>query len=223
MKYSNVIKGIFEDRPNRFIAHVWVNGVLETVHVKNTGRCKELLLPGSTVILEDCQNPNRKTRYDLIAVYKENLGLVNIDSQAPNKVVAEWLAKQNYDYIKPEYKYGNSRVDFYMEKNNEKYLLEVKGCTLEIDGIGYFPDAPTERGIKHLKELEKAVLEGKQAYVVFVIQMNQVHGFTPNDARHAAFGDALRHAASNGVKVLAYDCIVGEDSLILDKPIKVRL
>ena len=129
MKYLNVIKGIFEDRPNRFIAHVWVNGVLETVHVKNTGRCKELLLPGATVILEDCNNPNRKTRYDLIAVYKEGLGLINMDSQAPNKVVAEWLSKQDYDYIKPEYKYGNSRVDFYMEKNGEKYLMEVKGCT----------------------------------------------------------------------------------------------
>ena len=147
MKYRTIIKGIFEDRPNRFIAHVWIDEKLETVHVKNTGRCKELLLPGSTVILEDSDNPNRKTRYDLIAVYKEGLGLINMDSQAPNKVVAEWLATQDYDYIKPEYKFGNSRVDFYMEKEGEKYLMEVKGCTLEIDGIGYIPDAPTERGV----------------------------------------------------------------------------
>ena len=166
MKYSKVVKGIFENRPNRFIAHVWIDGVLETVHVKNTGRCKELLLPGATVILEDCNNPNRKTRYDLIAVYKEGLGLINMDSQAPNKVVAEWLATQDYDYVKPEYKYGNSRVDFYMEKNGEKYLMEVKGCTLEIAGMGYFPDAPTERGIKHLRELIKATQDSLEIITI---------------------------------------------------------
>jgi len=153
MKYEKIVRGKFKDRPNRFIAHVWVEGVLETVHVKNTGRCKELLIPGVEVILEDCKSPNRKTRYDLIAVYKKGVGLINMDSQAPNKVVGEWLLSQGYDYIKPEYKFGNSRMDFYMEKGEEKYLMEVKGCTLEINGVGYFPDAPTERGVKHLKEL----------------------------------------------------------------------
>ena len=137
MKYRTIKKGIFEDRPNRFIAHVWIDEKLETVHVKNTGRCKELLLPGSTVILEDSDNPNRKTRYDLIAVYKEGLGLINMDSQAPNKVVAEWLATQDYDYIKPEYKFGNSRVDFYMEKEGEKYLMEVAGDDYYIDLLFY--------------------------------------------------------------------------------------
>ena len=167
--YHHTITGFFSDRPNRFIAHVWINDILETVHVKNTGRCKELLLPGVKVVLEVSDNPNRKTKYDLIAVYKEGIGLVNIDSQAPNKVAAEWLATQNYTYIKPEYVYGKSRVDFYMEKETEKYLLEVKGCTLEINGIGYFPDAPTERGVKHLQELTEAVKQGFHCAVAFVI------------------------------------------------------
>ena len=165
MVYQNIVAGRFVDRPNRFVAHVEINGVVETVHVKNTGRCRELLLPGVKVILEIADNPQRKTKYDLIAVYKQGFGLINMDSQAPNKVVAEWLAGQGYDVVKPEYKYGSSRIDFYMEKFrlddggqevSERYLMEVKGCTLEIDGIGYFPDAPTERGIKHLKELAGA-------------------------------------------------------------------
>ena len=149
MQYREVIEGKFVDRPNRFIAHVMVNGVTETVHVKNTGRCRELLLPGVDVRLEVSDNPARKTKYDLVAVYKKTLGWVNIDSQAPNKVVKEWLDTQDYDLVRPEYRYGASRVDFYMEKGDMKYLMEVKGCTLEIDGIGYFPDAPTERGVKH--------------------------------------------------------------------------
>ena len=213
MKYSKVVKGIFENRPNRFIAHVWIDGVLETVHVKNTGRCKELLIPGVTVILEDCQNPNRKTRYDLIAVYKEGLGLINMDSQAPNKVVAEWLAKQDYDFIKPEYKYGNSRVDFYMEKNDEKYLMEVKGCTLEIDGIGYFPDAPTERGVKHLHELAEASKKGYHCSIAFVIQMPGISMVLPNEATHPEFKVAFEKAVDAGVKVYYLQCDVKEDSL----------
>ena len=213
MKYSKVVKGIFENRPNRFIAHVWIDGVLETVHVKNTGRCKELLLPGATVILEDCNNPNRKTRYDLIAVYKEGLGLINMDSQAPNKVVAEWLATQDYDYVKPEYKYGNSRVDFYMEKNGEKYLMEVKGCTLEIDGMGYFPDSPTERGIKHLRELIKATQAGYHCSIAFVIQMPEISMVLPNETTHPEFKLAFEEAVNAGVKVHYLQCDVTEDSL----------
>lgn len=213
MKYRTIKKGIFEDRPNRFIAHVWINEKLETVHVKNTGRCKELLLPGSTVILEDSDNPNRKTRYDLIAVYKEGLGLINMDSQAPNKVVAEWLATQDYDYIKPEYKFGNSRVDFYMEKEGEKYLMEVKGCTLEIDGIGYFPDAPTERGVKHLKELTEATKQGYHCSIAFVIQMPGITTVLPNEATHPEFKVALEEAVAAGVEVLCLQCEVSEDSI----------
>lgn len=213
MKYRTIKKGIFEDRPNRFIAHVWIDEKLETVHVKNTGRCKELLLPGSTVILEDSDNPNRKTRYDLIAVYKEGLGLINMDSQAPNKVVAEWLATQDYDYIKPEYKFGNSRVDFYMEKEGEKYLMEVKGCTLEIDGIGYFPDAPTERGVKHLRELTEATKQGYHCSIAFVIQMPGITTVLPNEATHPEFKVALEEAVQAGVEVLCLQCEVSEDSI----------
>ena len=159
MKYREIADGIFVDRPNRFIAHVEVNGAVETVHVKNTGRCKELLLPGTAVRLEVSDNPKRKTKYDLVAVHKQGLGWVNMDSQAPNKVVGEWFAKQGYDYIRPEFTYGKSRIDFYMEKGEQKYLMEVKGCTLEVDGIGYFPDAPTERGVKHLHELAQAQVD----------------------------------------------------------------
>ena len=213
MKYSKVVKGIFKDRPNRFIAHVWIDGILETVHVKNTGRCKELLIPGVTVILEDCQNPNRKTRYDLIAVYKEGLGLINMDSQAPNKVVAEWLAKQDYDYIKPEYKFGNSRVDFYMEKNGEKYLMEVKGCTLEIDGIGYFPDAPTERGVKHLRELATAAKDGYHCSIAFVIQMPGISMVLPNEVTHPEFKLAFEEAIEAGVEVYYLQCDIKENAL----------
>lgn len=222
MKYNRIVKGIFENRPNRFIAHVWIDGVLETVHVKNTGRCKELLLPGAEVILEDCNNPNRKTRYDLIAVYKEGLGLVNMDSQAPNKVVAEWLSTQGYDYIKPEYKYGNSRVDFYMEKNGEKYLMEVKGCTLEIDGIGYFPDAPTERGVKHLRELTEAVKQGYHCAIAFVIQMPGITQVLPNAATHPEFKTAFDEAVAAGVQVHYLQCEVTEDSIKITRQLRKR-
>lgn len=213
MHYENIIHGEFVSRPNRFIAKVIVEGKEETVHVKNTGRCKELLLPGADVILEISDNLNRKTKYDLISVYKEGLGLVNIDSQAPNKVVKEWLERQGYDTIKPEYTYGNSRLDFYMEKAGEKYLLEVKGCTLEIDGVGYFPDAPTERGVKHLRELAKAAGEGYHAMAVFVIQMEGVQEVRPNVATHEEFGVALKEAQEAGVEVLPLCCKVTEDEL----------
>lgn len=213
MKYREVVEGVFHSRPNRFIAMVWVDGKLETVHVKNTGRCKELLLPNAKVILEVCNQPSRKTKYDLIAVYKEGFGLINMDSQAPNKVVAEWLKKQDYTYIKPEFTYGDSRIDFYMEKGEEKYLMEVKGCTLEVDGIGYFPDAPTLRGIKHLKELQKAAKIGYHCMVAFVIQMEGVTEVRANVETHKEFGVALDEAKRAGVIVKFLQCKVTEDSL----------
>lgn len=213
MKYQHIIRGTFHSRPNRFIANVYIDGVPETVHVKNTGRCKELLLPGAEVILEVSDNPARKTKYDLIAVYKEGLGLVNIDSQLCNKVAAEWLATRGYDLIKPEFTYGASRVDFYMEKGNEKYLMEVKGCTLEIDGIGYFPDAPTERGVKHLKELTTAVERGFHCSVAFVIPMEGVTEVRANVATHKAFGDALEEAKRAGVEVIFLPCRVLPDEV----------
>lgn len=220
MKYRTIKKGIFKDRPNRFIAHVWIDENLETVHVKNTGRCKELLLPGATVILEDCDNPNRKTRYDLIAVYKEGVGLINMDSQAPNKVVAEWLQTQGYDYIKPEYKFGKSRVDFYMEKDEEKHLMEVKGCTLEIDGIGYFPDAPTERGVKHLRELTEATKQGYHCSIAFVIQMPGITTVLPNESTHPEFKVAFDEAVAAGVEVLYLQCHISEDTISINELVK---
>jgi len=214
MKYKNTVKGRFIERPNRFIATVETDGKCETVHVKNTGRCKELLISGAEIVLDVSENPSRKTKYDLIAVYKEGLGLVNIDSQAPNKVVYEWLKTKDFDYIKPEYTIGNSRIDFYMEKGSEKYLLEVKGCTLEIDGIGYFPDAPTERGVKHLRELAALQREGYNCFVAFVIQMEGITEVRPNISTHPEFGEALSAAEKSGVKVLYLTCSVAEDELI---------
>ena len=213
MKYKKIVTGTFHSRPNRFIANVWIEDKLETVHVKNTGRCKELLLPGSKVILEVADQAKRKTKYDLICVYKENLGWVNIDSQAPNKVVKEWLSTQDYTYIKPEYTYGESRIDFYMEKEEEKYLMEVKGCTLEVDKIGYFPDAPTERGVKHLRELTKAAKEGYHCMVAFVIQMEGVKEVRANIDTHKEFGKAWDEAEKAGVEFLFLECKVAEDTL----------
>lgn len=218
MKYKNTIHGKFLSRPNRFIAQVEIEGQVETVHVKNTGRCKELLRSGVDVVLEISDNPSRKTKYDLISVYKENLGWVNIDSQIPNKVVKEWLEKQDYTKIKPEYTYGDSRIDFYMEKGEERYLMEVKGCTLEIDGIGYFPDAPTERGIKHLRELAKATEQGYHCFAAFVIQMEHVHEVRPNIKTHPEFGTALEEARHAGVEILFIECEVTENSI---KAVKV--
>lgn len=213
MKYREIKEGRFIDRPNRFIAHVEIGGREETVHVKNTGRCRELLKAGAEVRLEVSANPRRKTKYDLVSVFKENVGWVNIDSQAPNKVVREWLEKQDYDLIKPEYTYGNSRIDFYMEKGSRRYLMEVKGCTLEKNGIGYFPDAPTERGVKHLRELIRASGEGYECMAAFVIQMEGVTEIRPNVETHPQFGQVLEEAEEAGVRILCLQCSVGEDTL----------
>lgn len=213
MKYRNITRAVFLNRPNRFIAEVEVNGTKETVHVKNTGRCRELLIPGCEVWLTEPGTPGRKTRYDLVAVRKENGVLFNIDSQAPNHVVKEWLGKQDYDKVVPEYTYGESRIDFYMEHGKERYLMEVKGCTLEIDGTGYFPDAPTERGAKHLRELAKAAESGINAAIAFVIQMDGVSEVKPNTATDPEFSKAFEDAKAAGVKVLFLKCHVEPDEL----------
>ena len=208
MQYPNITKAKFITRPNRFIAQVEVDGHIETVHVKNTGRCKELLIPGCTVYLTEPGTPERKTKYDLVAVIKDNGLLINIDSQAPNKVALEYLQTQNYDVIIPEYTYGDSRIDFYMEKGKKKYLMEVKGCTLERNGIGYFPDAPTERGVKHLRELIKAKKEGFRAILAFVIQMDGIKEVRANVETHPEFGTAWEEAKTAGVEIWFLTCHV---------------
>ena len=213
MKYNNITQAVFIYRPNRFIANVYINGHREVVHVKNTGRCKELLIPGCEVWLNAPGTPNRKTTYDLVAVRKDNGILFNIDSQAPNKVVKEWLQSQDYDTVVSEYTYGNSRIDFYMTQGSEEFLMEVKGCTLEVDGIGYFPDAPTERGVKHLRELTKASKEGYKAILAFVIQMDGVSEVRPNIDTHPEFGTALAEAKAAGVEILFLKCHVEPDLL----------
>ena len=213
MKYLNTISAKFIDRPNRFIAHVDIDGKAETVHVKNTGRCRELLLPGVDVTLAISDNPSRKTKYDLISVYKNGIGWINIDSQAPNVVVREWLERKrslfkDITLLRPEYTYGNSRVDFYLECGERKIFIEVKGCTLEIDKVGYFPDAPTERGVKHLHELAGAVKDGYECYIAFVIAMNGITKVLPNTQTHPEFGIALDEAEKSGVKILYLPCEV---------------
>lgn len=213
MRYNNITRAIFLDRPNRFIANVDIEGQIETVHVKNTGRCKELLIPGCEVWLNAPGTPGRKTKYDLVAVRKDSGILFNIDSQAPNKVVNEWLQGQDYDTVVPEYTYGDSRIDFYMTRGEEQFLMEVKGCTLEIDGIGYFPDAPTKRGVKHLRELTKATKDGYKAMLAFVIQMDGVSEVRPNIETHPEFGTALAEAKAAGVEVLFLKCHVEPDLL----------
>ena len=231
MTYEQVIPGRFVRRPNRFIATVLVAGQEETVHVKNTGRCRELLVPGATVYLAVSQNPARKTKYDLIAVEKERPGkaplLINMDSAAPNTVAAEWLPKSGLfspaARFKREVTHGGSRFDFYIEDGDQKAFLEVKGCTLEEDGIARFPDAPTERGVKHIRELIACREAGYQAYILFVVQMKEICHLCPNDATHPAFGEALRDAAAAGVHVLAVDCTVTPDALTADTPIPVQL
>lgn len=225
MIYKNeVVKGRFIDRPNRFIANVKINGKAEVCHVKNTGRCKELFTKDAIVYLEKSDSPNRKTAFDLIAVEKGNR-LINIDSQVVNKAVIEYLPKMFNDIVKvkPEYKYGNSRFDVYLETHSQKILIEVKGVTLEEDGTALFPDAPTERGIKHLKGLQKAVTEGYKAFAVFAIQMNGVKCFKPNKKTHPQFADALKNAAENGVNILAYDCEVTRNSIFINKSIPICL
>lgn len=213
MVYTNTIQGIFKLRHNRFAASVEIEGQTETVHVKNTGRLGELLLPGARVALIAADNPNRKTKYDLISVYKDGLGWVNIDSQVTNKVVADWLREQGFTGIKPEYTYGKSRMDFYMEKAGEKYLLEVKGCTLEIGGKGFFPDAVTSRGRKHVLELAAAKKEGYHAAIAFVIAMEGIDRVYPNTGKDPAFAEALRYAKEHGVEIWHFSCRITRDSI----------
>lgn len=224
MKYQNISHGIFLSRPNRFIAKVLIDGREETVHVKNTGRCKELLISGVPVVIAASDNPNRKTKYDLITVYKNGVP-VNIDSQAPNIVAAQWLPQSHLFgpnlTLRREVTFGSSRFDLYAEDGERRAFIEVKGVTLEQHGVARFPDAPTERGIKHLLELICAKEQGYEAYVLFVIQMKGVHTFEPNVATHPAFAEALRKAVAAGVKVLAMDCQVTEDSLQIDAPVAV--
>ena len=226
MNYNSIKKGRFLNRPNRFTAQVEIDGEEHIVHVKNTGRCKELLVPGATVFLEKSSNPLRKTQYDLIAVYKGKV-LINMDSQAPNKAVGEWIKNggllENPTIIKPETKYGDSRLDFYIENESEKMYVEVKGVTLEIDGTAKFPDAPTERGRKHLGELIKAKQNGYRSAVIFVIQMKGCGCFTPNTQHDPAFAKELKRAAENGVEIIAVDCIITPDSITIDERIKVLI
>lgn len=226
MKYESIVKGKFISRPNRFIAIVEVEGKTETVHVKNTGRCKELLVEGATVFLEKSNNPERKTKYDLIAVYKGD-NLINMDSQAPNEMVYEWLALGNLfsknAKIKREVTFGDSRFDIYIEEGEKKAFIEVKGVTLENDGVASFPDAPTERGIKHIKELILARERGYDTYIFFVIQMKGVTKFEPSYKNHMEFAKALKEAQDRGVKILAYDSIVTPDKIKIDKPVAVEI
>ena len=223
MKYKNITQGVFLSRPNRFIAKVNIGGTEHTVHVKNTGRCKELLVPGCTVYLEKSDNPARKTQYDLISVVKGER-VINMDSQAPNAVFADWV-KQQYPgaVIKREKTYKDSRFDCYIETETAKAFVEVKGVTLEQDGHVRFPDAPTDRGIKHLHGLMDAVANGYQAAAFFVIQMEDVKSFSPNYDTHPQFGQALKEAQAAGVHILAYSCKVTPDTLKIDKPVPVIL
>lgn len=226
MRYDNWRKGIFCSRPNRFIAHVELDGEMVVCHVKNTGRCKELLLPGATVYLEEHDSPKRKTKYSLVAVEKGEM-LINLDSQAPNKAVEEWLPNsglfRHLTQLRREVTYGSSRFDFYVESDGKKCFLEVKGVTLEENGVVLFPDAPTERGVKHLRELLRCVGEGYDAYVLFVVQMRPVRYFTPNRERDPAFAKALKEAFDGGVKVLAVDCAVTPDTMEIREFVPVQL
>jgi len=225
MNYTKpIVSGKFIERPNRFIANVEINGIVETVHVKNTGRCRELLVPGADVYMEHWDTQSRKTKYDLIAVYKDDR-LINMDSQAPNKVAAEYLPKlfPKYTLLKAEVKHNNSRFDFYLETPDEKWFIEVKGVTLEENGIARFPDAPTERGIKHVDELIQCLNEGYCAMVLFVIKMKGVNHFEPNDRTHTAFGNALRKAKQAGVRLHAVDCIVTPSTLTADSEVEIKL
>ena len=224
MKYERIETGFFLERPNRFIAYIEIAGQKEAVHVKNTGRCAELLQPGATVYVQKADNPERKTQWDLIGV-KKGKRMINMDSQIPNKVVEEWIRKGNLfpdaTLIKPETTYKQSRFDLYLEEGERKIFIEVKGVTLEQDGVVKFPDAPTERGVKHLNELCEAVKDGYEAYVFFVIQMKGVKYFTPNMKTHAAFGEALRNVQEQGVHILAYDCKVTKDSIEIGQEVPV--
>lgn len=231
MEYKAIVKATFLERPNRFIASVLIEDKKETVHVKNTGRCKELLIPGCTVYLEKSNNPDRKTKYDLVAVEKMRKGkeslLINIDSQSPNDAAEEWLRSSavfgENAIIQREYTCGNSRFDFHIVNEEGEHFLEVKGCTLETDGIARFPDAPTERGVKHIRELIALKKQGFDCTILFVIQMKDIRSFAPNDETHKEFGDALRDAKAAGVNIWAYDCVVTKDGFVLDKTVPVVL
>ncbi len=225
MRYENMVAGSFLTRPNRFIAYIEINGQVQVCHVKNTGRCRELLQPGSRVWCQHWDKEGRKTAYDLIAVQKGSR-LINMDSQAPNAAAKEWLLSGGLGPIKnlrSEVRHGDSRFDFSFDLDGKSCFLEVKGVTLENDGICAFPDAPTERGAKHLRGLSQAVKEGFGAYVLFVIQMEDVQYLQPNDATDPVFGEALRQAHENGVQILAMDCAVTPDSMEIGKPVKVVL
>lgn len=224
MKYSNVVKSSFIDRPNRFIANCEIDGKSRVCHVKNTGRCKELFVKGATVYLQKADNPNRKTLYDVIAVQKGDM-LINTDSQIVNSVALEYMPVlfDNINLIKPECVYGNSRLDIYLETETDKIFVEVKGVTLEKDGIAMFPDAPTERGVKHLKELQKAVVDGYKAFILFVIQMENISHFEPNRITHPEFAAELKNAQKNGVTVLAYNCTVTPDEIKIHNKVNVVL
>ena len=225
MTYENMVPGIFLARPNRFIAHVQIGGQTEIVHVKNTGRCRELLVPGCTVYCQRSSNPNRKTAFDLIAVQKGDR-LINMDSQAPNRAAGEWLSSGGLGEIsdlKAEVKHGDSRYDFSFLKDGKQCFLEVKGCTLEHDGACAFPDAPTERGAKHIRGLTAAARAGYGAYILFVIQMSDVKYIRPHDETDPEFGKALREASQNGVRVLAMDCAVTPDTMEIRLPVLVKL
>ena len=226
MHYENMEPAVFISRPNRFVAYVEQAGKQEICHVKNTGRCRELLIPGAELYVQRSDNPARKTALDLISVKKGDQW-VNMDSQAPNKAAAEWLKNgglvRKEILVRPEYKYENSRFDFYLETEGRKAFMEVKGVTLEEDGTARFPDAPTERGVKHIRELIRCLDDGYEAYILFVIQMKGVHAFEPNDRTHPAFGETLREAAGKGVRILAYDCLVKPDEMTIDQRIEVHL
>lgn len=231
MKYHQIIKAKFIKRPNRFVAYCEINGQEEKVHVKNTGRCKELLIPGVNVYLEEGTNPNRKTKYSLVAVEKGNR-LINMDSQVPNQIVEEALHEgkiklpgihEDLKLVKREQTYGKSRFDFYLETEKEKIFIEVKGVTLEEQGVVKFPDAPTERGVKHIEELISATREGYRCFIIFVVQMSEVSYFIPFEERHPEFAQALRSAQEAGVGILAYTCDVTVDGLSIEAPLPVRL
>ena len=228
MKYSSVKKAVFIKRPNRFIAHVLIDNKEEIVHVKNTGRCKEILRDGTPVILEASKNPHRKTKYSLIAAYKDRV-LINIDSQVPNGVVYEAIKNdaikeiQGITKISREVVYGHSRFDLYFETEKQKGFVEVKGVTLETEGIAMFPDAPTTRGCKHIYEMIQAVEEGYMGFIFFLIQMKGVKYFTPHEIRDPKFSQALKLASEKGVTLLAYDTVVSEDEIILSSPVEIRL
>ena len=226
MRYENICRGRFLARPNRFVARVEIDGAEVVCHVKNTGRCRELLVPGAAVYLEQASNPKRKTACDLVAVEKGNL-LINMDAQAPNKVFGEFAAAGGFlpglTALRPEHVWEDSRFDFLLEDGKGPILVEVKGVTLEREGEVLFPDAPTERGVKHIRELQRALAEGYDSYLAFVIQMEGITEVRPNDETHPAFGQALREAAAAGVQVLCLPCAVEKDSLTVKEALPCGL